>query len=117
MLAKTRRTYMQNNKPLWFGQTKRWYDSNRWRRVASAHKNQYPLCEICLKLGIERPVAVTDHIIPHNGDYALFWDWDNLQSLCATCHGLKRAVEHGGHMPGCDVDGNPLDDSHWWNKT
>ncbi|MFC3058810.1 HNH endonuclease signature motif containing protein [Paenirhodobacter populi] len=27
-----------------------------------------------------------DHIKPHRGDQALFWDWRNLQALCAHCH-------------------------------
>jgi 5-methylcytosine-specific restriction enzyme A len=40
--------------------------------------------------------TVADHITPHKGDPVLFWDPDNLQSLCAACHGRKTATEDGG---------------------
>ena len=39
---------------------------------------------------------MVDHIIPHKGDEALFWDEDNLQSLCTPCHNQKTAREDGG---------------------
>jgi 5-methylcytosine-specific restriction protein A len=33
---------------------------------------------------------VVDHVIPHKGDRALFWDEaNNWQALCARCHALK----------------------------
>lgn len=32
------------------------------------------------------PELVADHIIPHRGDEAKFWDEGNLQCLCKTCH-------------------------------
>jgi 5-methylcytosine-specific restriction protein A len=47
------------------------------------------------------PAAVTDHIIPHRGDKRLFWDANNWQALCLSCHGAKTAREDGGF-------GNPL---------
>jgi len=31
----------------------------------------------------------TDHIIPHRGDQALFWDETNWQRLCLPCHSRK----------------------------
>jgi 5-methylcytosine-specific restriction protein A len=39
--------------------------------------------------------ACTDHIIPHKGDQALFWDTNNHQSLCKDCHDYKTATEDG----------------------
>jgi len=46
----------------------------------------------------ERAVAATDvdHIVPHCGDMALFWDVLNWQPLCEACHGRKTAREDGG---------------------
>ena len=35
-----------------------------------------------------------DHIIPHRGDRKLFWDRDNWQALCKSCH-AKIHAEHG----------------------
>jgi 5-methylcytosine-specific restriction protein A len=39
---------------------------------------------------------VVDHIIPHRGDQALFWDEENWQPLCLVCHNAKTAREDGG---------------------
>jgi len=45
---------------------------------------------------MERAVVV-DHIIPHRGDLALFWDEkNNWQALCHRCHSRKTAREDGG---------------------
>jgi 5-methylcytosine-specific restriction protein A len=41
-----------------------------------------------------------DHIIPHKGDMKLFWDSDNWQGLCKSCHSKKTAKEqrdNNGH--------------------
>ena len=37
-----------------------------------------------------------DHIAPHQGDDALFWDQTNWQPLCNGCHSAKTAREDGG---------------------
>jgi 5-methylcytosine-specific restriction protein A len=36
---------------------------------------------------------VVDHIRPHRGDWALFIDPGNHQSLCKSCHDRKTAAE------------------------
>jgi len=81
----------------------RFYKRARWeheRRAfiaenARRHSRYRPVCEIC-----GRPIrysreAHVDHIIPHNGDARLFWDWDNWQVLCSSCHGRKTREEEG----------------------
>ncbi|WP_244295246.1 HNH endonuclease [Paracoccus versutus] len=30
--------------------------------------------------------TLVDHIKPHRGDKALFWNWNNWQALCTGCH-------------------------------
>jgi 5-methylcytosine-specific restriction endonuclease McrA len=42
------------------------------------------------------PVEVTDHIIPHRGEPALFWAEWNLQTLSKRQHDTKTATEDGG---------------------
>jgi 5-methylcytosine-specific restriction protein A len=42
-----------------------------------------------------------DHIKPHKGDMALFWDSSNWQSLCKPCHSAKTATEDGGFGRKC----------------
>lgn len=64
---------------------------------------------------------VIDHIIPHKGDKALFWDKRNWQGLCTVCHTSKTNRFDGGYgnarqVGGCGVDGLPLDDEHPWNR-
>ncbi len=40
------------------------------------------------------PATVVDHIIPHRGDKARFWNRSNWQALCKRCHDRhKQALE------------------------
>lgn len=95
---------------------KRLYDSVRWRKRRAEQLSREPLCAICLKVGRRTPATVADHVEPHKGDLDLFWNGE-LQSLCASCHSKhKQAQEKGGLLPGCGVDGVPLDDNHPWNR-
>ena len=71
------------------------YDKNWEKRRANFLLNN-PLCVECLKNGKYTPANVADHIIPHKGDKRLFYDDNNLQSLCDSCHGAKSAREKGG---------------------
>jgi len=45
----------------------------------------------CQRDGRTNPASVVDHIIPHRGVAALFWDQSNWQSLCKRCHDRKTA--------------------------
>jgi 5-methylcytosine-specific restriction protein A len=41
--------------------------------------------------------VATDHILPHEGQAdPLFWDPENHQSACKSCHSVKTAKEDGG---------------------
>lgn len=48
-----------------------------------------PLCRMCTADGQVVPATTVDHIVPHRGDMALFWDVGNLQSLCKPHHDRK----------------------------
>jgi 5-methylcytosine-specific restriction protein A len=37
--------------------------------------------------------TVVDHVVPHRGDAALFWDEVNWAALCKRCHDAKTARE------------------------
>ncbi|MBV8780945.1 MAG: HNH endonuclease [Phycisphaerae bacterium] len=67
-----------------------------WQKVRLIHLRENPLCVQCLKAGDTVSATVVDHIVPHKGDYARFWNQDNWQSLCARCHNRKTAKEDGG---------------------
>lgn len=70
--------------------SKRGYDA-RWRRYRKNFLAKHPLCVECGGLATE-----VDHIIDHRGSYKLFWDTDNHQALCKSCHSKKTAKTNQG---------------------
>lgn len=72
-----------------------------WRRAVEAWIKEDPdnrvFCVKCREDGKLVAAEETDHIIPHRGDDALFWDRKNWQRLCRPCHSRKTAAEtmHG----------------------
>lgn len=73
------------------------YANPRWQRAARRYLAQHPLCSDCGELGVVEPATDVDHVVPHRGDRALFWDRSNWQPLCHRCHSRKTAREvfHG----------------------
>ncbi|MGQ3674267.1 HNH endonuclease [Xanthobacter sp. TB0139] len=76
---------------------RRWYATARWSalREETFARDGYS-CQMqgCGRLITDPRQRVCDHIRPHRGDEALFWDRDNLQTLCKPCHdGRKQAAE------------------------
>ncbi len=68
---------------------KRGYDRD-WQRERAAFLATDPTCRRCGK-----PATVVDHILPHRGNQALFWNRSNWQPLCTSCHArAKQAQEH-----------------------
>ncbi len=73
----------------------RGYD-NRWRKARERFLRENPLCIECLKEERLTPATVVDHIVPHKGNYELFWDESNWQPLCKYHHDVKTAKVDGG---------------------
>lgn len=73
----------------------RGYDG-RWKRYRLVYLAEHPWCKICLDMGIHEPATDVDHVVPHKGDPTRFWDPENHQGLCASCHSRKTASEDGG---------------------
>ena len=75
--------------------------SRKWEREARRFKTLYPLCGMrpkglkpvmseCYDNGRITPAFQVDHVVPHRGDQALFWDSENnWQCLCASCGSRK----------------------------
>ena len=57
----------------------RLYDKRRWRRERRAFLMAHPLCRMCEAIGRTSLATVVDHITPHKGDEALFWDHGNWE--------------------------------------
>ncbi len=68
----------------------------RWQRARAYYLRAHPLCVYCEREGITKAAEVVDHITPHKGDWDLFWDSDNWQSLCKSHHDSKTATADGG---------------------
>ena len=71
------------------------YNTGRWKVKRRKQLDREPLCRECAKNGKISEAVEVDHIKPHKGDWALFWDDANLQSLCHKCHSRKTAGEMG----------------------
>ena len=74
-------------------------NSLKYTRSSSGDPHRYlrrhPLCIRCDAADQVVAATVVDHIKPHRGDKALFWDQDNWQPLCKPCHDAKTAAEDG----------------------
>ena len=91
------------------------YSTAGWQALRGQQLRLEPTCRLCRQAGRVTPATVADHIEPHRGDRARFFDPANLQSLCKTCHdGVKQAYEKSGHLKGSGLDGLPLDGTHPW---
>lgn len=88
----------------------------KWQQARDGFLRSHPLCVECERNGRVAAATVVDHIQPHRGDMGLFWDKENWQALCASCHsGVKQRLEKSGRVIGCGVDGVPVDPNHHWN--
>jgi 5-methylcytosine-specific restriction protein A len=73
--------------------TQRGYTSTRYRKARQGFLAKHPLCVECEKDGRTTGATVLDHVKPHRGNYELFWDSSNWQSLCIPCHNRKSQTE------------------------
>lgn len=69
---------------------------HKWREAREGYLRAHPLCASCSTDAVPVMATVVDHIIPHKGDRALFWQRSNWQGLCKPCHDRKTAREDGG---------------------
>lgn len=70
----------------------KFYQSKKWRRVRKLYVMENPLCVKCEERGLITEVQEVDHIIPLRLGGAKF-DFENLQSLCKSCHARKSGKE------------------------
>lgn len=99
--ALTRRIYCDKHRPkdaarrsseaaVWHG----WYRLPIFRdKLRPDQLMREPFCRACAARGLRVRATDVDHIVPHRGDWALFANPANLQSLCHSCHSRKTASE------------------------
>lgn len=96
------------------------YQSKQWRilreqaLLRDLFKCQHKGCNAQLKRGRSNPrSAVVHHVKPHKGNLDLFFDLDNLQSVCWACHsGDIQSIENRGFDVTIGDDGWPIDPQH-----
>ncbi len=90
----------------------------QWQQARLRFLREHPLCVMCERDGRAKGASVVDHRVPHKGDPVLFWDESNWQSLCKTHHDSEKQSEEksGRRITGYDIQGNPLDPAHPWNR-
>lgn len=97
------------------------YNTPQWKalRKEALRRDGYKCRRtgVMLRQGRTHPhSAVVDHIKPHRGDEALFFDLNNLQSVSKAYHdSAKQRVERNGYSPEVSKDGLPVDPNHPWN--
>ena len=71
--------------------------TREWEKARRLFLQRNPLCA---HPGCGAPATVVDHVTPHRGDPALFWDRSNWQPLCAHHHNAhKQRLERAGMDP------------------
>lgn len=82
------------------------YKSKRWEKLRLLKKNISPFCERCLLNGVYTPARIIHHkeyITDLNYlDDNVFFNLDNLESLCQDCHNK----EHFGEKENYTFDDN-----------
>lgn len=66
-------------------ETRKWYYTDAWKTLRQIVLGNQPVCVECKV----QPSTEVDHITPHRGNYAMFFNLSNLQGMCTTCHGRK----------------------------
>ena len=96
---------------------RRLYKTARWRILRLQQLAAEPLCQKCST--DEHPVSATvvNHKQEHKGDLALFFDPENVESVCAPCHdGPIQQTEKLGYSLAVGPDGIPVDPKHPFNR-
>jgi 5-methylcytosine-specific restriction protein A len=93
------------------------YNTAHWKALRFHQLSQDPLCCMCKAQNTITIATIVDHKIPHKGDERLFFDENNLQSMCKPHHdAAKQAEEKRGYSSAVDARGWPTDPLHPANR-
>lgn len=62
----------------------------KWQQLRKVYMQENPLCAECYKRGLTRSALDVHHIVPIHDSWAKRLDWNNLISLCRSCHRAKH---------------------------
>ena len=63
--------------------------TSEWEKARAEFLQWHPDCA----MNCGAAATVVDHITPHRGSKALFWDMRNWQALCKPCHNRHKQRE------------------------
>ena len=67
--------------------TWQWYATQAWQQLREfVFVRDKFRCAECKKVIADKGMLVCRHKLPHQDDAALFWEVDNLITVCADCH-------------------------------
>jgi 5-methylcytosine-specific restriction protein A len=64
--------------------------NTRWDKAAATFKQRNPHCLGCTAVGLTVKVDVVDHVEPHKGDQAKFWNTKMWQPACRHHHDVIK---------------------------
>ena len=94
------------------------YFTKKWRTLRGIilTRDQYRCqrCKVILTSGRSDPrSAIVHHKQLHKGDLTPFYDTDNLEAVCWSCHsGAIQSTEAMGYNTQVGNDGWPIDPKH-----
>lgn len=94
-----------------------WYKTAEWQRLRwQVLGDAMFACARCGLIGQSREL-VADHVQPHRGDRALFFDRSNLQCLCATCHNRDKQREERAQRDASHPSSGAMSRPSWFRKS
>ncbi len=96
---------------------RRWYKLKAWDQLRwRIYQRDAGKCHICGKV-VPGDQFDADHVTPHKGDPALFWDESNVKPAHHACHARhKQSEERRGYSKAVGADGWPTDERHPANR-
>src|SRR6478672_11353051 len=70
-----------------------WYRSPIWKSIRRHRLAEEPQCRECAIEGRTVLANHVDHVEPHRGEWSLFMQYENTQSLCLHHHNAHRYQE------------------------
>lgn len=78
------------------------YNCSRWKKLKAYKRKLNPFCEECLKNGIYKPSYIVHHITwideTNYNDDNIFYNINNLESLCLECHNKIHFEKERGYL-------------------
>lgn len=70
---------------------RKWYNVAEWKTLRMrVFIRDHFTCQICGRIDGNTSRLIGDHKVPHRGDRSLFFDEENVWTLCKPCHDSEK---------------------------